>query len=246
VFRRAVALKWQVVTGMETQLAQSGAGDFHTWTREERSAFDHQCSERTREKEEYLLRSGVWSQMTREEKRFIRTPSQACGRQSIVNVFWMMESLECLLWALGYLPCLPPYDVQADGDHLQLVPEGQGAESLDKATLRERDSLEHARALAELWHWRSRTRQLQERRVFPPRGMTFEDIIKITAHRAAEKGDIPAVISDDFPAFGRPYREITAEQYSEATSIAMERHKALNWLCGYAPRNRWDKTPTDT
>jgi len=26
----------------------------------------------------------------------------------------------------------------------------------------------------------------------------------------------------------------------------MERHKALNWLCGFAPGNRWDETPTDT
>lgn len=32
----------------------------------------------------------------------------------------------------------------------------------------------------------------------------------------------------------------------DATSIIMERHFALNWLCGMAPGNRWDETPTDT
>jgi hypothetical protein len=29
-------------------------------------------------------------------------------------------------------------------------------------------------------------------------------------------------------------------------SITEERHFALNWLCGYAPDNDWDATPTPT
>ncbi len=76
--------------------------------------------------------------------------------------------------------------------------------------------------------------------------MTRDDVVKMAAHLAAEKGDIPAVIGNDFPVFGRSYRDITSEEFAVVTSIAMERHKALNWLCGYAPRNRWDETPTDT
>ena len=42
------------------------------------------------------------------------------------------------------------------------------------------------------------------------------------------------------------YRDLTDEEWSSIRSIAFERHFALNWLCGYAPDNRWDETPTDT
>ena len=50
--------------------------------------------------------------------------------------------------------------------------------------------------------------------------------------------------SVDFPAFGKAYRNLSEDEYEQATSIAMERHLALNWLCGYD--SDWDETPTDT
>jgi hypothetical protein len=68
----------------------------------------------------------------------------------------------------------------------------------------------------------------------------------MTAAVAAEAGDIPAALAEDFPAFGKPYRELSAQEYSIATSIAMERHRALNWICGRAPGNQLDLTPLDT
>jgi hypothetical protein len=37
---------------------------------------------------------------------------------------------------------------------------------------------------------------------------------------------------------------LSDDEYSYCRSLAVERHKALNWLCGYA--ERWDKVPTDT
>src|SRR5579871_4960160 len=57
--------------------------------------------------------------------------------------------------------------------------------------------------------------------------------------------ELSAYDDGDFPAFGNPYWDISEEEYSIATSIAVERHQALNWICGRAPNNRWDETPTD-
>jgi len=57
---------------------------------------------------------------------------------------------------------------------------------------------------------------------------------------------IPTSIDEDFPAFGRAYRDLSSDEWAAVKSIAMERHFALNWLCGYAPENGWDDTPTDT
>ena len=57
---------------------------------------------------------------------------------------------------------------------------------------------------------------------------------------------LPEMIDNDFPAMGKAYRELDGREWSEVRSITMERHYALNWLCGLAPNNQWDATPTDT
>jgi hypothetical protein len=49
---------------------------------------------------------------------------------------------------------------------------------------------------------------------------------------------IPPPIGGDFPAFGKSYRDATHEKYSQLQSKAAERHHAMNWLCGSAPKNR--------
>jgi hypothetical protein len=72
----------------------------------------------------------------------------------------------------------------------------------------------------------------------------LEAIVRDAATHAYEQGDIGEPIGADFPLFGKAYREMTDDEYSRATSIAMERHFALNWLCGYS--DDWDETPTDT
>ena len=105
-----------------------------------------------------------------------------------------------------------------------------------------------ARDVAELWHWRSRTRQLQEsgRDVELPNDLTLADVIRMAAENAAAARLFEKAMEGDFPALGLSYAHLTGDQWAEVTSIAMERHKALNWLCGYAPGNKWEQTPTET
>ncbi len=79
-----------------------------------------------------------------------------------------------------------------------------------------------------------------------PGGRSIDEIIRLASAKAAEDGVIPPSIDNDFPALGKAYRDLSAQEFSNATSIAMERHRALNWLCGYAANNRWSETPTDT
>ena len=75
---------------------------------------------------------------------------------------------------------------------------------------------------------------------------SYDDIVRHVARNAARQGTIPTCIEDDFPARGKAYRALSKEEWSEVTSIAVERHYALNWLCGHATENKWDETPTDT
>jgi hypothetical protein len=71
-------------------------------------------------------------------------------------------------------------------------------------------------------------------------------VVRYVAPQAVKLGFIPNAIGEDFPALGRSYRELSADEWSRLRSIAMERHLALNWLCGFAPGNQWSATPTET
>lgn len=102
------------------------------------------------------------------------------------------------------------------------------------ATLRPAVLIEKQRDLAELWHWRPRTRRLQEEGRMPTmldsRALTIERVLQLSSAKAAEEGMAPPPIDGDFPAFGKPYRSLTPDEFSIATSIAMERHRAAWWF----------------
>ena len=57
-------------------------------------------------------------------------------------------------------------------------------------------------------------------------------------------GVLPSPMRGDFLAYGKVYRHLSPEQHAEAHSIAVERHHALNWLCGAG--ETWDDVPLDT
>jgi hypothetical protein len=129
------------------------------------------------------------------------------------------------------------------------MPQEPVADLVKKARLRDSKEIERQHDIAELWHWRSRTRRLQEEGRMPTvvgGNLTVPQMLQMTSSKAAENGDIPTPIDGDFPAFGKSYANLTRQEYAKATSIAQERHRALNWLCGYAPKNKWSETPTDT
>jgi hypothetical protein len=157
-------------------------------------------------------------------------------------------------WALKLASEMPPYDAPAsEKAGLGTGPEGW-AGFIARSQLRAAKEIDEAREAAELWHWRSRMRQLQEEnRPFEPgEGLkkagihTYADVIRMTAEVAAKDGTIPPCIGGDFPVCGKAYRDLRADEWSRVRSITMERHYALNWLCGYAPEKDWDRTPTHT
>lgn len=167
--------------------------------------------------------------------------------QEVVNATWRQESIGTLLWALSEYEELPPYDREF-ATVAEVVPVLAPAEQfVTQAVLRPADEIERARDVAELWHWRSRTTQLQnapDAYASVREEHDLEAIVRDAANHAYEQGDIAEPIGADFPIFGKAYRELTDDEYARATSIAMERHLALNWLCGYS--DDWDETPTDT
>jgi hypothetical protein len=157
---------------------------------------------------------------------------------AVVDAVWRGEALGTLCWALQLLE-LPAYDEPFD-------PEQVAAVALDDADLRDAEEIELERDSARLWHWRARTTSLQAAGALelPERYATFDQLIAATAMRGYEQGVLPAPMRGDFRAYGKVYRHLTPEQHAEAHSIAVERHYALNWLCGEG--ETWDDVPLDT
>jgi hypothetical protein len=248
VMARAIILKYQIVKGMATPPSEMLASWMKSWSAEDQSKFLEEAREKYAQLEKSLRESGLWTHMSESEHKFILASITEVTDQMRVNASWLMESAECMLWALGYVDQLPAYDTEANVDHLNCWGSSTIADLLRNAKLRPTLSILEARDIAELWHWRSRTRQLQEedRPVNLPNGQTLTDIVKLAAEKAASDGLFASPVKSDFPVNGRSYAEISSDEWSRVRSIAMERHKSLNWLCGHAPRNNWEETPTDT
>ena len=157
---------------------------------------------------------------------------------AVAEALWHAEGLGTLLWALQ-LAALPPYD-------RPFRPGEVAAAATDEAELRPGDELEAEREAARLWHWRARTSALSGAGSLelPPEYASIEQVVAATAMRGYEQGTLPSPVRGDFPAFGKAYRQLTPAERAEAHAIALERHRALNWVCGLG--ELWDEVPLDT
>ena len=199
-----------------------------------------------------LREQGLWEFLSPSELELSKANGATMTDRQIVNASWRAEAAHTLAWALGLRPEIAPYDTQVRP--WQLPVDTDIRSFIAQATLRDRDEIEKARSIAELWHWRSRTRQLIESGtpLTPTRQLTdaglhsFDDIVRLTAKHAFANGDLPQPIDEDFPANSKAYRDLTDEEWSDIRSITIERHFGLNWLCGHAPNNEWDETETST
>ncbi len=158
---------------------------------------------------------------------------------AVIDAVWQAEGLGMLFWALGLVE-LEPFDKHFDPEWLLATPTAHG-------TLRAKAEIEHARDSARLWHWRARTDALAADGAepeLPSNWASLEQLVAVAAMRGYERGLLPSPLRGDFPAFGTGYRELSAGQRAELLSIAYERHRALEWLCGAG--KSWAETPTRT
>jgi len=224
------------------------------WSAEKWKAFCEKMDGQSSEEKSGLRKRPYAKSLSPDELRFVGKSISEVNDHEYANIQWRAEALQVLLWSLQRIPAIPPMVEN------RLAPEeilkSPIMEAFDTGAfrwkLRERSEIEKARELAELGNWRSRTRQLIETGATldaETREATgfksYDEIVRHTARAAFAAGDI-VMVEEDFSVGGKAYRDLDAEAWSRTTSISMERHYALNWLCGYAPKNRWDETPTDT
>jgi len=246
--RRAIILKYILVKGLAAPPVEYLRGAMTQWTPEERSQFMADAAQTFMEKVNHLKATGLWLDVEEDERRFLQVGVDQISVQHRIDAGWLAESIACLLWALKIIPELPPYDHEAGHELVNALPANSIKDLTKQAHLRPQEEIKKQRDIAELWHWRARTRRLQEEgHLFQlPSAYTIEKVIELTASKSAENGDLPRPIGSDFPAMGKPYRDLSPEEFAILTSIAQERHKALNWLCGFSSSGLWADTPTST
>lgn len=195
----------------------------------------------------------LWGDLSLDEREFMVTPVEKVTERQLTDAFWRIESAQALMWCLGMIESIPPYDTRAN-DAILRTPSFDVAKIFSDGKLRSASAIDAAREEAELWHWRSRTRELIESGTFPADHPMFSDqpydsldgIVRLVARKLGEETPSKPTIHEDFAARGKAYRDLTDAEWRDVRSITIERHLALNWVCGYAENNRWELTPTGT
>jgi hypothetical protein len=188
------------------------------------------------------------------EREFADSTILTMSSQDQIDALWRAEAVQVLMWGLRLITELPAPETQASPDLLKSEAQSRPVEFLASPVLRSEREIDHAREIAELWHWRSRTEELiRDGRSLPSdenltkQGIrSYHDIVRLAVNAAHQRNDIHLVIAGDFGVKGKAYAQLSPEEWSEVRSISLERHRALNWLCGHSPNNDWDSTPTDT
>jgi hypothetical protein len=188
---------------------------------------------------EWFTQEGIANYFSENEKKLLNKPLGTWTDGAMKYTSWRNQSVGTLLWSLSYYDEIPQLP---DGFRLKknLVDKIQifkpAKDFFQKAALREVNEIRKEREIAELWHWRIR------------KGLQVADDvqnnIKNAAFSAYQDGLITEPIKNDFPISNKAFSELTQHEFQLVTSLIMERHLALNWLCGYS--KNWDETPTDT
>jgi len=254
IYNRLVILKFVVVHAITTPPKQDIAEMFLRWSAADQRKFDEVCKKHADESISTLKKLKLWDYVSPKEKEFLNIYGSKMDEYIRLMVLWRMESAGMLMWALQIIPDWPLIDVEIDPELLKKVEVKNIGTFLKLLHLRSGTEINSKRDLIELWHWRVRTRQLIETKgqFISDTNMkkagfnTLDDIVRFSAKAGYEKGILPVIMDEDFVFLDKPFRNLTPEEYQKANSIIMDRHYALNWICGKAPGNRWDETPTDT
>jgi hypothetical protein len=178
----------------------------------------------------WLRDTGLDAALEPTEAELVQTPLGQLADAAAMDASWQAEGVHVLAWALDRQPALP---------HDRLVDPNDVAWQLgfldDAALDAERDAELRgereidtflARQLAV--HWRLREYSLR------PGPMDFAAVVS-SGGWARLDIDEAALVAGDLAIDGGPIDRADAAQIERCTSIAIERHRAANWLAGADP-----------
>ncbi|MGJ3241125.1 MAG: DUF4272 domain-containing protein [Anaerolineae bacterium] len=195
--------------------------------------------------EHWLLNEGLSAHLCETERFVLSRPLGSWSERTTLAVRWRTEALGMMLWALNRLDDIPAYDTPFDLDTMLVVLDiyHPTIDFIWLATLRPDFELARRRDQAEVWHWRSRARELKQMGVRPPEGVSFDEIIQLTAEQAYRNGHIERPINGDFPAMNTAYADLDTDEYAILSALTYERNSAISWICEIS--NEWENIRID-
>lgn len=174
-----------------------------------------------------------------QEKDLVLAPAGALSEQQVVDATWRAEGIGVLAWAVQRFD-LPPYDEFVDlsllAEAMQFLKPG-AAQLLTAPGLRSCEELEQMRRSILALHWR-----LVDFRI-RPHSMDFATFV-CTAWFGPLTLEGLRLQKGDLALHEYSIAQAPPELYDCCASIAVERHTAINWLCGTA--ELYSDVTTDT
>ena len=194
--------------------------------------------------EELATDIGAWAELLQPEiadweRDALSRPFGQWEWPEIVNGLWVQEAAHALAWGLHLVPNLLPVDTRMEWseeslNELMSLPDP--ASWRTNAILRDPEQCDFAARVVETWYWRLRVLEKDDSQ------STWEYALKLLS-RAAKLGDVTLAADGDLLCTNgvslKDYEEIDSVK-----SIAMERLKALNWLCGH--ERTYSRVTSDT
>jgi hypothetical protein len=172
------------------------------------------------------------------ENQILQTGAGQLERQDAIDSVWALEELVILAWALGLYP-LPKYDELVNADdllaHLSFLESDVCRRNLAQATLRPAEELVSYNHQIFAFNWRMVEFRLR------PRSSDYANIVI-----AGRLFDLSwaNLKQGDLTLQGKAIVEADTELIQTMNSLAAGRHRASNWLLGYA--RLYSRVSTDT
>ena len=139
----------------------------------------------------WLEKEGAWGEATEREKEILTTRVGTRKRDEGRADESPREPLLVMLWSLGLVEAMPPYDTPAPpvnrlNRYLPAI--GEPTEKLVRgAELRPEAEIEREWETAELWHWRARAREVMRDKRYP-QGRELDSQVQALTEQAREDG----------------------------------------------------------
>ena len=184
---------------------------------------------------------GIREELEPDEEKLLRQGLGAPEQQAAINACWRLEGLAVLAWSLGKFD-LPRHDQTIDPPallrsvHILDVAAAKGM--LADATLRPLDELKAMADKLLAVHWRLRQFRVDG-------GQPIEDWPgkAKSSWFPLDLADVP-LINGDLALGDTAIADAPEELFHLASSIAQERHQAINWLAGDSEVYSETDTPT--
>jgi hypothetical protein len=185
---------------------------------------------------------GIRDELEPDEWKVLQLPLRAAPQQDMVNATWRIEGLAVLAWALNRFAA-PAYDQPVDPGQLLpaigLLHADRAQALLAEPPLRPRDELVTMQRRLLAIHWRLRDFGIN------PKSVNFRRFCDgSTMWLGAVDLAGVRLIGDDLALGDAAIANAPQALFHNACSAAMERHLAINWLCGGPPI--YSETDTST